>query len=85
MPTISMFYGIIIRMFFDEHQPPHFHATYQGIKSVFSIDGVCTEGKLPNKQRKLVEAWAALHSDELVANWDLARNGESLFVIDPLK
>lgn len=85
MPTISMFYGIIIRMFFDEHCPPRFHAIYQGIESLFTLDGECTDDKLPKRQRRFVEAWAELHHDELVANWELARNQESLFVIEPLR
>ena len=68
MPTISMFYGIVVRMYCDrsEHNPPHFHAYYQEHSAVVSID-TCEiiSGRLPAKQAKLVTAWAELHKDEL--------------------
>mgnify|MGYP000106122632 CR=1 FL=1 len=88
MPTISMFYGIIIRMYLGgkEHNPPHFHAYYQGSKGLFSIITCSmTEGDIPGKQKKLIEAWAELHQDELLADWDLAQNGETPYSIEPLK
>ncbi len=85
MPLLSMFYGIIIRMYFDDHNPPHFHASYQGSQATFSLDGELTEGDLPRKQRKLVEAWAAIHHDELVANWEISQGDGELFRIDPLR
>ncbi|BCV20161.1 DUF4160 domain-containing protein [Moorella sp. Hama-1] len=88
MPTISMFYGIIIRMFCapDEHNPPHFHAYYQNYKVVIDIN-TCEvrEGKFPKKQLKLVLAWAELRQEELQANWALVMNGELPFKIEPLK
>jgi len=88
MPTISMFFGIIIRMYFSpkEHTPPHFHAYYQDLKATININ-TCDiiEGNLPPKQNKLVIAWAELHKDDLLANWDLAQNGEVPFKIDPLR
>ncbi len=88
MPTISMFYGIIIRMYCspNEHNPPHFHAYYQGYKAVIDIN-LCTlkEGKMPSKQKKLILAWAELHKDELLADWELASNGELPFNITPLR
>jgi Domain of unknown function (DUF4160) len=88
MPTISMFYGILIRMFLGmkEHNPPHFHAYYQGMKGVFDI-GNCEmiEGDLPTKQVKLITAWAELHKDELLADWELSRHGEKPYSIDPLR
>ncbi|MBF0204035.1 MAG: DUF4160 domain-containing protein [Desulfamplus sp.] len=87
MPTISMFYGIIIRMYFspDEHNPPHFHAYYNEDKASFSIDSIeIIEGELPRKQKRLVQAWAELHIDELRANWELAMNQETLYKINPL-
>lgn len=85
MPTISMFFGIIIRMFYADHMPPHFHAEYQGHKAIFDMDGVLIEGELPGKQSKIVEAWALIHHDELLANWDLARDNAELFKIEPLR
>jgi hypothetical protein len=88
-----MFYGILIRMYLGlkEHNPPHFHAYYQEFKAVFSIatgeliDGELIDGELPPKQLKLVSAWAALHHDELIADWELAQNGELPYAIEPLK
>ncbi len=85
MPTISMFYGIIIRMYYDDHNPPHFHAIYGDSKAIFNFAGELLEGSLPKKQEKLVVAWATLHEDELLANWKLAVDGESLFKISPLR
>ena len=87
MPTISMFFGIIIRMYFapGEHNPPHFHAYYNEYKASFDINSLeVIEGELPRKQTRLVLAWAELHQEELRADWELAMNGESPFKIDPL-
>ncbi len=84
MPTISMFFGIVIRMYCSpsEHNPPHIHAYYQDYKAVINIR-TCevVEGNLPKKQSKLVVAWAEI----LLADWDLASKGELPFRIDPLK
>lgn len=85
MPTISMFYGIIITMYYNDHTPPHFHARYQGHKATFTIDGEYREGDMPIKQRRIIAGWAALHTDELAANWELAREEEQLFRIEPLR
>ena len=88
MPTISMFFGIIIRMYCapGEHNPPHFHAYYQDYKAVIDIKSCeLKEGNIPNKQLKLVLAWAELRQEELLANWTLAMNGELPFKIEPLK
>lgn len=88
MPSISMFYGIIIRMYYapEEHNPPHFHAYYQDKKAVVDINSCeITSGELSSKQNKLIIAWAELHKDELLANWNLAMNGENLFNIEPLR
>ena len=86
MPTISMFYGIVIRMYNNgEHNPPHFHAFYQGYKATFNMDGELTKGEMPQKQLKLIAAWAELHREELLANWDFAINGEPLYKIEPLR
>lgn len=88
MPTISMFYGIIIRMYCGrtEHNPPHFHAYYQEFKAMVNIQ-TCEimQGNIPSKQSKLIVAWAELHKEELLADWNLAINGENPFNIDPLK
>ena len=88
MPTISMFYGIIIRMYCapEEHNPPHFHAYYGEYKAIIDIHkSELLEGSLPNKQLKLVLAWAELRKEELLADWTLAMNSEFPFKIEPLK
>jgi hypothetical protein len=88
MPTISMFYGIIIRMYCSpsEHNPPHIHAYYQDYKSVIDINtSEISDGMLPSKQKKLVLAWAEIHKEELLADWELASKGELPFPIEPLK
>ena len=84
MPTISMFYGVLIRMYYDDHNPPHFHAYYNNEEAVFTLDGKILKGKFPKKQLKLVEAWCIIHKEELVANWMLCENNEELFFIQPL-
>lgn len=89
MPTISMFYGIIIRMmFFDtqQHHLPHIHVEYQGKQAIFTIpDGELLEGSLPSKKISLIKAWIIIHEDELMADWSLAVKGEPIFPIKPLQ
>lgn len=88
MPTISMFYGIIVRMYCSpsEHNPPHIHAYYQDAKAVLDLNSCeITEGNFPRKQAKMLLAWAEIHHDELMADWDLASKGELPFKIEPLR
>lgn len=89
MPTISMFYGIIIRMLFmdtQQHHLPHLHVEYQGQQAVISIpDGNLLEGDIPAKKLRMVQAWIAIHEEELMADWSLAVSGEPVFPIDPLR
>ena len=89
MAIISMFYGIIISMYYFDnkrHKVPHIHVKYQDEEAVFSIpDGKIIEGSMKTNKRKLVEAWILIHEDELMADWELAINGEEIFKIDPLK
>ncbi len=89
MPIISMFYGIIISLYFfdnKEHKTPHIHARYQDEEIVLSIpDGKTLNGKLNPAKLKLVQAWIEIHKDELIADWQLAVNGEEVFKIEPLK
>ncbi len=83
-----MFYGITIRLYLGkkEHHPPHFHAYYQEYKATFDIHHCeVIEGNIPQKQVKLIEAWAELHKEDLLADWNLAQNGETPFKIEPLK
>jgi hypothetical protein len=89
MPTISMFFGIIIRMYFvdnKEHKMPHIHVQYNEFEAIYAIEsGELLGGGLPKRQAKLVEAWIEIHNDDLLADWQLAVNGETPFRIDPLK
>lgn len=89
MPIISMFYGIIIMMYYfdkQKHKKPHIHVKYQGQEAVFSIPGAeLLEGELKSNKRKLVEAWIEIHHEELIADWELASTGEKVFSIEPLK
>ena len=86
MPIISMFLGIIIRMFNNgEHNPPHFHASYQGHEAVFDMEGELMDGDMPKRQQKFIAAWAELHKDELLANWELAMEKQQLYKIEPLR
>jgi len=89
MAIISMFYGIIISMYYldnRQHSIPHIHVKYQDEETVISIlDGTVLEGTLKINKMKLVEAWVEIHRDELLADWDLAIKGETIFKIDPLK
>ena len=88
MPTISMFQGILIRMYWndtDRHKMPHFHAYYGESEAVFSLTGEILSGIFPHKQAAFVKAWALMHEDDLNANWRLALNGEEVFKIDPLR
>lgn len=88
MPTLSMFFGLIIRMYYapKEHNPPHIHVYYQDYAATVELN-TCTllEGKLPAKQLRLVAAWIEIHRDELIADWALCQNGEKPFSIEPLK
>ncbi len=89
MPVISMFYGIIIRMYFmdvQQHKLPHIHVEYSGSLAVFSLEnGEILAGSLRPKQTRLVQAWIELRRDELMAGWQLAVKGEPVFRIEPLR
>ena len=89
MPEISRFFGIIIRMYaepFAPHHLPHFHAYYQDQAAVYGIEPVqLISGVLPTRQRRLVEAWAELHQEELQGDWQLLQSGRRPHPIEPLK
>ena len=81
MPTLSMFYGIIVYMYNEKggkHNTPHIHAEYSGEEIVLSLDGEVLE-------LKMLEVWTDIHKEELQANWQLLSRGEKYFRIDPLK
>lgn len=86
MPEISRFFGIVIKMYFDDHQPPHFHAEYGEYKGIFNILTLgMIAGELPPRAKGLIIEWATLHQKELIDNWNRATNFESLNSIEPLK
>jgi len=89
MPELSRFFGIIIRMYWETdapHHNPHFHAYYQDDVAVLTIDPVeLIAGSLPRRQQRLVEAWAELHQQELLVDWDLLQSGQRPQPIEPLR
>jgi len=89
VPIISMFYGIIIRLYLidnQHHNLPHIHVRYAGQKASIAIeDGRVLAGSIPPKQLKMVQAWIEIHKDELFADWELAVAGEQPFRIAPLQ
>jgi hypothetical protein len=89
MPVISMFYGIIISMYYKDnkqHNLPHIHIRYNEFKAVYSIpDGQLLEGNIPINKEKLIIAWIELRKEDLMADWSLAIEGEPIFKIEPLK
>ena len=86
MPTISAFFGIVIRIHYDDHNPPHLHAEYQGSRSVFDFNGNILNGSLRSRTAtRLVREWIDLHVEELEADWQLARQGMAVNKIAPLE
>ena len=89
MPTISMFFGIVVSLYFIDnrkHKHPHIHVKYQDSEAVISIpNGELLDGELPPAKMRLVLAWIEIHKDELMADWDLAVSGQQPFKIDPLR
>lgn len=86
MPVLSEFFGIKITMYYDDHNPPHFHAEYSDNKALIDINNArVLQGKLPSKQLKLVLAWTVIHQDELLNDWKLAMDLEELIKISPLQ
>ena len=85
MPEVSLFFGIRITMYYDDHNPPHFHAEYAGKTAIVDIqEGCILQGGLPSKQVKLILAWCEIHKDELMQNWELSKDGKPLNKINPL-
>jgi hypothetical protein len=84
-----MFYGVVVLMFFKDnrqHNLPHIYIRYQDSKAVVDIaNGEILDGKFPQKQLKMVQAWIEIHKDELMADWDLAIAGEQPYKIEPLR
>jgi hypothetical protein len=86
VPRISFFYGIAIWMYWNEgvHARPHFHARYADQAASIDLEGELIAGQLPRRALALAAEWAALHHDELLANWERARRNEPLEPIEPL-
>lgn len=85
MPIISRFYGILIAMYFNDHNPPHFHAKYAGYEALVSLDGHIMAGELPVRAEKFVVEWLVIHRKELEDNWERAQKGQPLNYIAPLE
>jgi len=86
MPQISRFFGIIISMYYDEHNPPHFHAIYGEYTAEIGINDLnVIIGKLPSRALGLVIEWASLHQSELLENWQRIENGQPIAKIAPLE
>jgi len=86
MPEVSLFYGIRITMYYEDHIPPHFHAEYNGSKVIIDIQNATVlKGLFPLKQLKLVLAWCEIHKEQLMDNWKLAQGYESINKIEPLR
>jgi hypothetical protein len=86
VPIISIFFGIVVRMFYKEHEPPHFHAEYQGQEGKFDFNGRVTIGNIQSRTAlRLIRQWAALHHADLEANWAKMKAGQPLDKIAPLE
>lgn len=86
MPEISRFFGIVIKMYFDDHLPPHFHAEYEGYKAVIDIHTLfAIGGYLPPRALGMVVEWASGHREELLDLWERAANHQPLYKLPPLK
>ena len=86
MPRISEFFGIVIKMFYNDHSPPHFHAEYGEFEAIYTIGTIeVLRGELPRRAHAMVLEWTTLHRFELQDNWELARKGLPINSIDPLE
>ena len=86
MPEISLFFGIRISIYYSDHNPPHIHAKYSDSEALIDIQKVSVlKGALPSRQLKLVLAWVVLYQDELMQNWELAKDGKEPHSIPPLE
>ena len=85
MPIISEFYGITIKVFYDDQAPPHIHASYGEHEIIVGISPIAIiKGKVPNRVRSMVLEWIALHQQELMENWELCQSGKSPQKLEPL-
>jgi hypothetical protein len=84
MPEISRFFGIVITMFIDDHNPPHFHIRYGSYRAVYDLKKGIVTGQMPANVIKKVAEWADLHKTELIENWEKLKNNENAKYIQPL-
>ncbi len=85
MPEISRFLGIVIRMFYRDHAPPHFHAYYGDYEIIVEIESGVIKGKFPKRAMKAVIEWLDLHREDLMEDWKLAESEKPLNPIEPLE
>ena len=86
MPEISRFFGIVIQMYYKDHDPPHFHVRYSGQRALIAMENLAViRGHLAPRTLALVREWATLHRAELLADWELARTEAELKPIAPLE
>ena len=85
MPEISRFFGIIITMYWRDHNPPHFHASYGNDEALITMNGEGYSGSLPRRALSLVREWLAIHRQELLDNWENAQKREPMKSIEPLE
>ena len=86
MPAISIFFGIVIRMFYNDHKPVHFHAEHQGQRGKFDLSGRMVAGNIDSKTAlRLIRQWARQHEAEIRANWQRMKTGKALETIEPLR
>ncbi|BBK35108.1 hypothetical protein STAQ_01860 [Allostella sp. ATCC 35155] len=82
MPTVAIFFGIVVQMYYRDHPPPHVHAYYQGFEALIAVEtGETIAGALPAKAARIVADWVLARRVELLANWDRARRHEPLLQV----
>lgn len=86
MPTISEFFGILIKMYYNDHNPPHFHASYGEFEAIVAIESLeITDGHLPKRAKAMVLEWASENREALIEDWALAKAHQPLNKIEPLE
>lgn len=85
MTTLTRFQNIKLMMHWNDHNPPHIHATYKQYKAKFNFDGEMKKGHLPRRERLAVQTWIAYNEEELAKNWQRAENGEEICTMKPLE
>ena len=85
MPEVSRFYGIVIKMFFDDHNPPHFHIEYQEYDATINIQNGIVKGEIPRRALRLIFEWMDMHKEELMENWISLQSTGDYEKIEPLK